>query len=166
MKHLALALLCACLAVPAWAGSKKPKTRVVDGETVIAGPAFKATPLVDVRDLKFYACTLERNGADCSIVAGYIVSHMAPQRQYVVTVDIDMYEVYGATISLQHRGTARAVIDRPKAGQPTKFVALGPPWYGEHARGKALKPAAAHHVVRVTVQRWKPPRPDPVVPGK
>ena len=153
-----------CLAATVVAGGSKPATRIIDGKEVVAGPAFKATPLVDVGDLTFYACKLKSNGADCTVITGTIVPHMAPRRQYVVTLDIDLYEVCGPTINIQHRGTVRVEIDRPPTERPTRFHALAPPWYSEHARGTATKPATAHYTLRVTLRRWGPPKPPPIVP--
>ena len=162
MRHAVLLTL--CLAAGVALAAKAPVTKIVDGKEVVGGPAFKATPLVDVGDLKFYACTLKSNGAACTVITGTIVPHMAPQRQYVVTLDIDLYEVCGPTINIQHRGTVRVEIDRPLTERPTRFHVLAPPWYSDHARGTATKPATAHYTLRVALRRWGPPKPPPVVP--
>ena len=136
MKHLALALLCACLASPAWAGSKKPRTRVVDGETVIAGPAFKAVPVVVVAGLRFFDCHMADTGAPCTVITGTAVSnvgcgeaimvvniHMWLTRQGPKPVSSDLHAC------LTPRGKATARIVRPATGRPIAFTIIGPPRY-------------------------------------
>ena len=157
MKRVALALLVACLAASAWAGkASKPKARVVDGKIVIAGPAFRAAPLVDVRDLKFYACTLQDNKAYCTVITGQATTRTAEGRQYVVTIDINLYEVCGPTMRLQWKGVGRAIIDRPKPNIPARFTILTEAWYADGARGTQIKKSQPHYTISINVRPYKP----------
>ena len=151
------------LAGTAMGQTRKGRVKIVNGKAIVPGPAFKATPLVDVQDLKFYACKLKSNGADCTVITGAIVPHMAPRRQYIVTVDIELFEVCVPTMSLQNKGTVRVELDRPPTERATRFQVLAPPWYGDHARGIETRATAAHYTLRVTLRRWSPPKPPPVV---
>ena len=155
MRLLCAALVCFMGIVAE--GANKSRIRVIGGEEVSAGPSFTAGPLVEVRGLKFYACKLKRNEADCTVITGYIVSK-APHNRYVVTLDIDFYETYANSC---HRGTARAEIDRPVPGRPVAFQCLGPAWFTAKATGLDKRPVKAHYTVRTSLRGYKPPKFEP-----
>ncbi len=152
MKCLATALLVACFAVSAAAGTRRARPKLVNGQIVISGPAFEARPAVVVKDLRFYACTLEKTGAGCTVITGAIVSSLSTAN-YKVTVAVALYGVDTTWPGDSIDGTVEATILHPKPGKRVKFVMLGPPCCKPDHDG-ARKYAA--HTVSVAVKYHTP----------
>ena len=127
MARLSMALA-AFLAVAAGAeGATKAQLVTVGDKSAIIGLPFDAKPLVEIKDLRFYTATAVPGGKPCSIVTGYVVSHL-PSAAYVVTVTVDMLKVPGSDRAEYGKiATFAGTALRPKPGQPERFTALGGP---------------------------------------
>jgi len=153
MRHAIVLVL--CLAAVATAGSKKPAVRVIDGEAVVPGKQMLATPLIEVTALRFYDCRLERTGKPCTIISGTATSRLG-HANYIVTIDIELFEIVQGHNFPGRRGTVRIMLDRPTPGTPERIVGRGPAWLTDPAK----RPKAAAYTVTTTVTTWKPPKPE------
>ena len=148
MKRVALALLVACLASPAWAA----KSAVIDGKRVVLGKRTSGVPLFEVTDLKFYEAVESKGSKPCTVVSGKLTSRLST-KYFLVTVDILLYEsIAGAAPQDCPRGTMRAVIDRPEPDKPIRFVAQGPQW----KRPGVTPPTLLTHNITVSIRPWQP----------
>lgn len=120
-----LFLVCGILAGTAWASAPKP-TKTVGGVKVVPGPAFVATELVVISNLRFFACTNEKTGEPCTVVTGTLESRI-PTNDLSIEVEIAMYNVCERAQRYGPIGPFRATVNRPVKGSPTQFIMLGPP---------------------------------------
>lgn len=147
----ALMMLVACAV--AMGANSKVTTKTIGGEEVVAGPSFTASELVTITGLKFYACKLKRNDADCTVIVGYATCHL-PHQNYVVMLTFDMWQAYR---NLVGSGTIAVEIDRPKPGTPIRFEAVGPAWYSAQARGEDRRATNAQYSIHASARPYRPP---------
>jgi len=150
MRRLIVGFVGALVAVLCMAQGAK-RARVIDGEEVRVDRPFQAEPAVSVEGLRFYDCVLSRNGARCTVIVGTVTSHLA-HADYVITLEFDLLAFKPTDHHPGERGVIRKVIDRPKPGQATKFVLLGPPWRSDDER---VRP---HYLLQTSIRLWKPPK--------
>jgi hypothetical protein len=152
----ATALVAMILVAATAAGqSRKSRVRVIAGEQVVLLKPTGALPLVEARDLKFYTCKLKRTGKLGTVVSGNIISRL-PHQNYVITIEIDMYESVSGHSGPGGRGAMKAEIDRPKPNTPVRFTARGPEWQWDSIN----RPAVPTYHLRVSFRTWKPLKPD------
>lgn len=151
------ALLTATLlaaALPALAQSRAVK--VVDGKEVVPGRRLAALPIVEIRDLRFYDCTLADTKTPCTVITGSLFSRL-PTADFVVTVTIDFHDKHLARGTFHQMGSATKDVLRPSPARPTQFLMLGP----DCLRNRDADPAPAAfsgYTLSLTVKPFKPQR--------
>ena len=156
MKHLALALLVACLASPALAGSKRSTTKVIDGKAVTVKRPLRSKPLVDVLKLRFYDCILDNGRVPCTVVRGEVLSHL-PTADFAVTLTFAFHDKHLRRGTFPQMGSATVEVVRPEPGKPTPFTALGP----DCIRNRDASPVPATftgYTLSLQVKPFKPKR--------
>ena len=147
MRRLAISLA-VCLAASVYGANP----RVVQGKKVSPGPAFTTTPAVTVTGLRFYDCCLAETGTPCTVVSGYLISHLSTPN-HKITVTITLYGIDTTWPGDSIDGTGTVEILHPAPGKRVKFVMLAPACHkADHDGTKKY----AGHTVSVTVVRHNP----------
>jgi hypothetical protein len=126
MRTVLVAAVSLCLAAPAAAGSKRPKPRSVNGTVVLSGPAFEAKPIVEVSGLRFYDCKIARTGDPCTVITGYVVSHL-PHEQFDVQLTFHMQRIVKRTERIFAEGPGAVRIERVQPERKVPFKIVAPP---------------------------------------
>lgn len=125
MRHAVL--LCLCLAAaPASAGAKSRTLKEVNGKAIIPGPAFVATPVVEVGGLRFFACRLAESDAPCTVITGYVISRL-PHERFDVEVTVHLQRSLTRTGRLFVEGPGSIRLGRVIPGRKRPFKIVAPP---------------------------------------
>jgi len=146
--------LCVIAAAVACVAASRGKAKMLNGKRVLPIKPFVANELIEVLNLKCWSCQLVEDGTPCTVITGSVVSRLGHDN-YTVLVDIDMYEIIQGASHPQLRGTARAVVQRPKPHVPTHFKIVGPAWLIYDGDKKCT----THCIVRPTFSTFRPPKP-------
>ena len=157
MQRVALVAVVLLVSLAAMAGPRK-RVKEIEGKQIVVAPALSGKPAVELRSLRFHACTLKKTGQPCTVVVGSLVSHL-PHRNFVVTVEFELLKYKQGNNYTHSQGTLTAKVIQPAPGSPRKFVALGPSWFGVAADGSPGRPAPGEqprYLTKITHRLFKP----------
>lgn len=139
MKRLLIALAVALLAA-----TRPPKAKMVGDQCVLPGPAFAASPMLEVRNIRFYDCRLEETGSKCTVIAGELWN-LLDWEEFAVDIEIDLYRGPKGVAKV---ATVTAHVERPGSKVPVWFSCLAPPCYDAPSWKVSWR---AYHLVRLTM---------------
>lgn len=153
-KAMAIVLLGA---MSAGAGAKRP-VKEVAGKKVVIGSPISTDPAVELQQVRFYPCKLKDTDQPCTVVVGYLVSHL-PHHNFVVEIEFELLRYKPGNSYTHAQGTITVKVIQPARGKPRKFVAVGPSWFGLAADGSPGSPATgeeARYLTKITHRPFKP----------